>query len=406
MMVCGLPKAIMALAELSLVRRRCIRYVWFCAAVMTLACGHASRTPIQKSALDRLLDPTVRDAYPDDVGRFLAGLPARPGSPLAALQNERAWVRHRGELERGWSGIEGERLPAMRAFQKSELDACPTAASPVFYPFSGPDVLMVTVFFPRAPVYLMVGLEPAGTLPSPLQLGRKNLETYLVAMRSTMSSELGRSFFVTRQMDRQFRGQVTDGLILPILELLVRTGHTILGFRYVRLDDAGEIIERTTDYRAPGRFGNKGVEIEFRKDDDQSVHKLFYFSVNLSDERLRENQPFLRFASRLPGTTTFLKATSYMMHKPEFSIIRELVLAKSIAVLQDDSGVPYHFYLAPSWTVQLYGDYVRPYGSFKWLEQPDLRKAYLTLEPRPLAFRIGYGYSRVVSNLLFATKVK
>ena len=38
-------------------------------------------------------------------------------------------------------------------------------------------------------------------------------------------------------MDRQFRGQVTDGLCLPILELLVRSDHTILGFRYVRLDD-------------------------------------------------------------------------------------------------------------------------------------------------------------------------
>jgi hypothetical protein len=26
--------------------------------------------------------------------------------------------------------------------------------------------------------------------------------------------------------------------------------------------------------------------------------------------------------------------------------------------------------------VQLYGDYRRPYGSFRWFEQPDLRKAY------------------------------
>ena len=45
-----------------------------------------------------------------------------------------------------------------------------------------------------------------------------------------MASELGRSsFFITRQMDHQFRGQVTDfGLLAPILQLLVRTGHTVL----------------------------------------------------------------------------------------------------------------------------------------------------------------------------------
>ena len=64
-----------------------------------------------------------------------------------------------------------------------------------------------------------------------------------------MASELGRSFFITRQMDRQFRGQVTDGLLAPILQLLVRSGHTVLGFRYVRLDDAGQVIDRAPDYQ-------------------------------------------------------------------------------------------------------------------------------------------------------------
>ena len=177
---------------------------------------------------------------------------------------------------------------------------------------------MVTVFFPNNATYIMVGLEPAGTLPSPKQLGRKSLDQYLGSVRATVASELGRSFFITRQMDRQFRGQVTDGLILPILELLVRSNHTVLGFRYVRLDDAGKAIERTADYRAPGKIGDKGVEIDFRQDDDQSIHKLMYFSVNLSNTGLRENQAFLAFVGGLKGTATLLKATSYMTHKRNF----------------------------------------------------------------------------------------
>jgi hypothetical protein len=205
-------------------------------------------------------------------------------------------------------------------------------------------------------------------------------------------------------MDRQLRGQVVDGLFLPILELLVRSHHTILGFRYVRLDDAGQIVERPAGYKAPGKIGNKGLEIDFRRDDDQSVHKLLYFSVNLSDQRLRENQPFLAFLASLKGTATLLKATSYMVHKPEFSMIRERVLSGSVAVLQDDSGIPYRFFAAAPWTVQLYGAYVRPYGSFRWLQQTDLRKAYLSSGPKPLTFRIGYGYGKIPSNLLFARK--
>ena len=147
------------------------------------------------------------------------------------------------------------------------------------------------------------------------------------------------------------------------------------------------------------------MEIEFLRDDDKSVHKLLYFSVNLSDNSLRENQAFLAFLKNLKSTATLLKATSYMMHKPEFSIIRERLLAGSAAVLQDDSGIPYHFFDGQSWRVQLYGAYVRPYGSFRWLEQADLRKAYVGSGVKALNFRIGYGYGRIESNLLLARKV-
>mgnify|MGYP007070986953 CR=1 FL=1 len=388
--------------------RRCgfILSLCVCLAALTVSCRGVASGPTPQHRTDRLLEPVPHDRYADDLGRFLAGLPSRAGSTLAGLEQEGVWVRHRDELDQAWTSLDRERLPAIRAFQQSELgsSASASASAPLFYPFSGPDSLTVTALFPNAPVYVMVGLEPAGTLPKPKQLERKNLEKYLAAMRSTLASELGSSFFITRQMDRQFRGQVTDGLFLPILELLVRTGHTVLGFRYVRLDDAGQIIERAPDYHAPGRIGNKGVELEFRTDADASVHKLFYFSVNLSDERLQEDPQFLKFVSTLKGSTTFLKATSYMLHHPEFSLIRRAVLDNSAAVLQDDSGIPYRFYEPPTWRVQLYGEYSRPYGSFRWLEQPDLRNAYLKSAPKPLPFRIGYGYGKVPSNLLLASR--
>jgi hypothetical protein len=251
----------------------------------------------------------------------------------------------------------------------------------------------------------MVGLEPAGTLPTLKQLAGKNLAEYLAAIRATLASELDRSFFITRQMDSQFRGQVTDGLSLPILELLVRSRYTILSFRYVRLDAGGQIVERAADYHAPGKIGNKGVEIEFARDKEPTVHKLYYFSVDLSDARLKNNNPFLAYLSTLQGSTTFLKATSYMLHHRDFSIIREKVLSESAAVLQDDSGVPYHFYASPAWSVRLYGEYVQPYGSFRYPVQPDLRSAYLKQNPKPLPFRIGYGFRKVPSNLLFATRM-
>ncbi|MGA3186440.1 MAG: hypothetical protein ABSF22_04955 [Bryobacteraceae bacterium] len=330
-------------------------------------------------------------------------MPGTTGSPFAKLEDDDTWKEHRELVDAAWNKADGDLLQGLREFQTQELKA--VKSGPVFYPFSGPDALMATEYFPASPVYVFAALEPAGTLPSEAQIEKKEMPEYLAAMRSTMASELGRSFFITRQMDKQFRGQVTDGLLVPILQLLVRTNHTILGFRYVRLDEQGQVIDRTLDYHAPTRYGNKGVEIEFRADADQSLHQLYYFSVNLADNRLTENKPFQTYVASLKGSTTMFKSTSYMLHQREFSLIRNLVLENSAAVLQDDSGIPYHWFGAGLWQVQLYGDYDRPYGSFKYREQVDLREAYKQPGTKPLPMHVGYGYKKITSNLLLARRV-
>ena len=378
-----------------------VRGLTLCFLISLWGCGRpAPRVVNRENGTKPDTVPHLRDA--DDVGRFIAGLPGTTGSPFTTLETTDAWREHRHRLDEAWHTAEASLISGLEGFQQEELNEALLQTSPVFYPFGGPDALTLTLCFPQSPTYIMVGLEPAGTLPNLSQIERKGVSKYLAEMRETVDSELSRSFFVTRQMDRQFRGQVTDGLLLPILHLLVRRHNAILGFRYVRLDEQGQVIDRTADYKAPGRFGNKGVEIEFRADGQPSTHKLYYFSVNLSDERLSENKPFLAYLSRLKGTTTLLKATSYMTHRPEFSLIRDQILANSAAILQDDSGIPYRYFQTGTWKVQLYGDYRRPYGSFRWLEQPDLRKAYDSVGTKPLSVRVGYGYSRIASNLLLA----
>jgi hypothetical protein len=348
--------------------------------------------------------PHQRDA--DDVARFIAGVPGVAGSPFTELESGEAWQAHRRRLDATWKSAETKLIRNLREFQREELGSPSVQSAPVFYPFGGPDALTVSLYFPESPRYVMVGLEPSGTLPGIAQIANKDLPKYLAEMREMVASELGRSFFITHQMDQQMRGQITDGVLLPILHLLARTQHTILGFRYVRIDEQGKIIGRDRDYHAPTRYGNKGIEIEFRSDGDHSIHVLDYFTVNLSDARLAENQPFLTYISHLQGSTTLLKATSYMTHRRDFSMIRDRVLANSAHILQDDSGLPFRFFQNDGWKVQLYGDYARPYGSFRWLEQKDLRMAYQASEVKPLTLHVGYGYSRIASNLLYATRVR
>ena len=346
--------------------------------------------------------PHSREA--DDVARFLAGMPGKPGSPLAELEGTAAWKQHRKLLDAAWANADEHLIDGLVEFRRQELDRQPLQKSKIFYPFSGPDALTPLMSFPDSETYVLVALEPAGTLPSVRRLEKKTVPAYLAAMRKTMSSILGKSFFVTREMDREFRGQVTDGLLLPILHLLVRTNHTILGFQYIRLDDNGNVVERPADYHTPGLIGNKGVAIDFQSKAGAPAQRLYYFSVNLSDDRLRDNSAFFHYAATLKGSTTMLKATSYMTHKPEFSKIRDLIVEVSGAVLQDDSGIPYHCFAPSAWNVQLYGDYQRPFGSFRWLEQKDLRAAYREPGVKPLPMHIGYGFGRITSNLLLARR--
>jgi hypothetical protein len=373
-------------------------------ATALVSCQRPS-TPAGRKAPPRLIsEPVPRDRLADDVGRFLAGLPGTAGDPFVTLESQEAWQEHRRASDAVWKKVDEAWMPAIAQFRKTELSGRSIEDSIVFYPFSGPDTLMLTAFFPRNAIYVMVGLEPAGTLPRPRRMTEEELSAYLADVRDTVSSELVRSFFITREMDKEFRGQVTDGLFAPILLLLTRTHHTVLGYRYVRLDERGHVIGRAADYKAPGRIGNKGVEIDFRADSDQSLHRLFYFSVNLSDSRLEQNQPFRTFLAGLKGVTTFLKATSYMPHQPGFGTIRRDILADSDVILQDDSGIPYRFFDPAQWSVKLFGGYTAPYGSFRYLVQPDLRNAYETSRPEPLSFRIGYGFSRIPSNLQLAIR--
>jgi hypothetical protein len=391
-------------------------------AVLLLSCGHAAKpeppNPQPVVDLGPFPEPAPKTRDADDAARFLAGMKSKPGSAFADLEQDEGWKTHQKELDAMWGRTESRSLTAMRDFQSKELNNEAIQKSPLFYPFSGPDALMMNVFFPHNSTYVMVGLEPPGTLPTPAQFKKKkDLAAHLAAERKTVNDVLGRSFFITSYMDAQFRGQVTDGLLQPILHLLVRTNHSIVGYRYVKIDETGKVLERdpnepaapktektAAEKKAAPKSTNKGVEVDFVDDATNKVHRLYYFSLNLADDHLSNNKAFCDFVPQLKGMTSYFKATSYMTHRPEFSIIRNLVLDGSNTVLQDDSGLPYKLYTDPPWHVQLYGNYDKPIKPFLWLEQKDLRQAYQKNSPKPLNFHIGYGLAQLPSNLLLATK--
>ena len=346
--------------------------------------------------------PVTLGAEANHAARFLAGLPSLAGSPYQDLEKDPAWVEHKAKLDEIFAKIDGNRTKPQAQFGQTEV-APNDHAKNVFYPFAGADAWNVYLFFPKADTYTLIGLEPPGTLngmekliKNPATLG-KNLER----IRYTLRSILELSFFVTREMDREFRGQITDGLLVPLLVLLARHEVTIDSLRYALVSDTGQIIDRDPKDPKLPRNKNKCVEIKFTKNGKTQIMR--YLSADLV--ALQFNTGLLVYLDSLGRVDTYLKATSYMPHHEACDIIRANILSRSDMILQDDSGMPFRFLKPPDWEVHLYGKYTKPITIFNYRTQADLRKAYEEAgRAKELKFPIGYGSNRAPSNMQMALR--
>jgi len=359
----------------------------------------AAAKALAANGLNAFPVPQSKDA--DDFGRFLAGIPGRADSPYAKFEKDSAWAVHRKAFATDWAKFEEKRVPVLSNFKKTALTGAPNSGGTLFYPFGGPDFVTANLFFPDNTSYVFVGLEPAGTVRPASAFEQKPLANTLPRIRLTLESLLIRSFFIPDQMDKQVRGQITDGLLPLLLVQMVRTGHTIRGHRYVTIDDEGNYVAR----EATGPEKNKGVLIEFQREGSEEVKRLAYFSVNVHNESLKDNKAFAAYMDQLKPMSSFFKSASYLPHRDDFSLIRDMVLAKSSAIAQDDTGIPFRFFDQGKWDVNLYGKYTQPYGTFKYRKQADLKVAFdKGQNVKDLGFFIGYGYGRAPSNLLVARR--
>ncbi len=382
---------------------RCFAASAFLSITFCLTACQAQHDPAEKATVQKAqeLDPL----HANDTAKFLAGMPGRAESSYKALESDPIWQEHAKNMEALWDKFEAGRQPAMQKFAQSELVQGGERA--VWYPFSGADALTMLTFFPNRKTYVMAALEPPGLVPEPDQFTPETIGTLLPGIAGTLQSLLQKSFFVTKEMDRQLRGQVTDGVTEPILILLARSGYKINGFEYIQINEEGKL-----EHRVPGpkrsAFGlNRGIRFDIETAQGGQKASLYYISLNLDDAHMKNNPAFRRYITSLGQTDTLLKATSYMLHSENFNLIRSLILDASGAILQDDSGIPWKYFAAGPWQVQLYGDYVQPYGkSFQFRTQKDLREAYETQRAsvKPLGFRIGYGAGKVPSNLQVARR--
>ena len=319
----------------------------------------------------------------DETARFLAGLPVT--GPLEPLTHDPAWQEHAAAMDEAWKRKEQLQVGPIREWMLANAGDYYRSSNTMYYMFSGPDFLYANLFFPNANTYILAGLESIGQVPDLTRMPPEMLRGELAALRGSMNSILKFQYFITKDMRAELgRGEVSRGGIdgtLPILYVfLARLGYTVMQSERVA---------------SPA----EGVRIKFAEG-DRPPQTLYYFKTDLAGG----NSNFLRWcAARGPGLS-LLKAASFLLHGDGFSGVRNLLLERSLVIVQDDSGIPLRAF-PKNWKINCYGRYVPHKEEFEKYYQPDLAALYAQgPPPTPLGFAFGYHWQKEDGILMVATR--
>lgn len=336
---------------------------------------------------------TVGAASPNDTARLLAGLPPAVTSPLAALATSPDWQRYAGEMTTAWAAFEKRHSNRVRVWAAAKL---PAPRATMFYMFGGPDFIHADAFFPSASTYVLSGLEPIGREPDVSAVSPEALATALSGLRRSLGNFLQYGYFVTSEMDRQFRSGELSGVLPVLYVFLARSDKTIRAVKFVSLNGRGEAAP-VRGRRRPG-----GVRISF-SGSDGVARTLYYFRTDLSNAGVGKSG-FLKFCARLAPGDALLKSASYLMHTSGFSKVREFLLGHSRVIVQDDSGIPLKYFAPGEWRLRPFGRYAGPTEEFKRHYQPDLESLFRA-GAQPVNFGIGYRWHPQRTNILIADQV-
>lgn len=328
----------------------------------------------------------------NDAIAFLAGLefPHQGDHPLTSSSS---WTSHKSSLDKDFKSHQDRVLFPMTSWSNASLTRELVEGSTVRYLFSGPDILHAYHMFPTAETFIMCGLEPVGEIPDLSELNTGNASKALGEVRNALGEIINLSFFRTKDMKDDLQFATFRGTTPIIMIFLARSGQYIKGLEFLDLNSDGTITSKGLDSK-----GAEGVKIDFGPQRLKQTKTVYYFSSDLSDSGF-DSTGFETWLETHPKGNAYLKAASFLMHQSWFTKVRDHLIEYSDQLVQDDSGIPFKYFKADEWYVDLYGVYTGPIDLFAEYYQRDMRAAYQSRK-KPLDFGTGYKWRKGESNLM------
>lgn len=385
-----------------------------------LACGEShtdsktNNSEVKKDSIAKpevKIDSAVKEKSVNINNRFnnitavISGDKEKAGE-LAFLFDTIAWANHAKFIDSSWKRLEKKRLLSMQEWGRKEFESVNKQAKTIFYPFSGPDYLTAHAFFPEADKYIMLGLEPVGKLPDLASFKKGDAADYANDFKKSLGDIFDKSYFITKKMLNDFQAQKVNGL-LPVLSFFIKkSGNDILDIKYLVKYNQDSISEVAYDFNDKE---NKpfGVRVDFLQ--EGKTKSVYYFKYDVSDKKFNDTTVFYKYINdNTQGAITYIKSASYLLHAGFMSNMRKLILKNSLAVIQDDTGIPYKYFQDEgNFDIKLYGQYTRPVSDFPYLkEQKPLQDAFKNDSANigKLPFHLGYHWGSKKDVIIYAKK--
>jgi len=355
-----------------------------------------------KDSVDEVKSTMKFDSSFDKTVNVFSGIKQSSENEFSYIDTTAGWRNFASGFDSSWALIDEKRFSKMKVWRDAELTDLNAMSTNLFYPFSGPDILNAFILFPNAKAYTLLALEPIGDLPDFKKMTERQRQEYYLSVELSLNDLMNKSYFITRNMLKDLQKHKVNGTLPLICLFLKRTGNTIVDIKKIGIDSSGSIVQRNDTNKFKGTYG---VKVDFITKESDDVRSVYYFKCDLADTGIKYNKGLSRYLQNLGEVNTYLKSASYLLHYKEFSVVRNTVFEKSKGIVQDDSGIAYHYFDKDKWNIELYGKYVKPVADFPHIKEPDLKAAYendSTIQLLP--FELGYHWGTRANNMLKATK--
>jgi hypothetical protein len=278
----------------------------------------------------------------------------------------------------------------------------------VIYPFGGGDLLSALTTYPDAGEVDTISLELAGDPRRLPHLSKQQLADSLALIRGTIGGLLTQNDSTSDSLMKTQQGELPGELSFFMVALAVYDLEPV-SLRYFRIGKDGTLtyltkadvaaVEKKNARRRKGSwtspdfseaFANSELAFRARGVSGAPLQIHRHIGANLGDDAFARDSSLLKYLRSKGRVSAMTKAASYCLWNPNFTQIRDYLLANMDFMVSDSTGIPPEFAKKAGFVQEAYGSFAGSFLDASPKYNDEFKKLWASGPRRGLPFRYGY----------------